>query len=658
MLSVLPDKIGKAFGNGTLSISSNRNNKLAELINSKYTEDLVEAIRILYCQYLQNKDLTLYMSRIINLLPREDLELKRLCQILISEFAAQANARTSKSQGDVLILATAPIFKDLTNLNTSIKLNALKTLSSLRIQELTPMLFTAIRKIQADKNPLVRRSVALSILKMHDLCSDDVQPDDYNDIINFLLKDTHQTRLYAIYVIFKITGDLSILHKYYFQLIKDLLNFNNFDLERALQLLYQYSVMYFKEGDKDLIKLLDACEILLRLPYPGIVLAISRLYLQFPQESRIKKLIRTVVKFLNIGSESKFIILQMLHQLALSYPQYVKEHYRALSILQIEKLYCKLLKLEILSLLIDENNFNNILEELLYQARSNQPQLVAVAVKLLSKTTIKFPKFIKRTIKSLLDILKTGSSDTKNHVVASFCNLISTQDNKLPLLAICLQNIDDISDIRYKATVIKLLRQEIEQIPTIAAENLRKLSLNFSQQHENVKYEILLLSHQLQTIHQEQQVELLHQYIMTLAKFDSSLLVRDLFRTLAKSVDFKEDNVQEEEKSSAPPVETQKLPIGSLSHLVGIHLPGLKLPTYLNEDTSEKRKAEIIVAPQKVEQPQQQQQQQQQKQQPQSQKQQQTQQVENKKEVLKKVEEDVKKHYQNLDQVLNDFFTD
>lgn len=37
--------------------------------------------------------------------------------------------------------------------------------------------------------------------------------------------------------------------------------------------------MYFKEGDKDLIKLLDACEILLRLPYPGIVLAISRLYL-------------------------------------------------------------------------------------------------------------------------------------------------------------------------------------------------------------------------------------------------------------------------------------------------------------------------------------------------------------------------------------------
>ena len=57
------------------------------------------------------------------------------------------------------------------------------------------MLFTAIKKIQADKNPLVRKSVALSILKMHDLCSEDVQQDDYIDIVNFLLKDTNQTRL-------------------------------------------------------------------------------------------------------------------------------------------------------------------------------------------------------------------------------------------------------------------------------------------------------------------------------------------------------------------------------------------------------------------------------------------------------------------------------
>ena len=64
---------------------------------------------------------------------------------------------------------------------------------------------------------------------------------------------------------------------------------------------------------------------------------------------------------------------------------------------------------------------------------------------------------------------------------------------------------------------------------------------------------------------------------MTLAKFDSSLLVRDLYRTLAKSIEFKE-NIVKEEENSIPQLESHKLPIGSLSHLVGIHMPGLNLP--------------------------------------------------------------------------------
>lgn len=39
--------------------------------------------------------------------------------------------------------------------------------------------------------------------------------------------------------------------------------------------------------------------------------------------------------------------------------------------------------------------------------------------------------------------------------------------------------MDDINDIRYKAAVIKMLRLKLDQIPTIAAEHLRKLRLKF-----------------------------------------------------------------------------------------------------------------------------------------------------------------------------------
>lgn len=43
-------KFSRAFGSGTTSISQNKqnSNRLAELINSKYNDDLIEAMRILH----------------------------------------------------------------------------------------------------------------------------------------------------------------------------------------------------------------------------------------------------------------------------------------------------------------------------------------------------------------------------------------------------------------------------------------------------------------------------------------------------------------------------------------------------------------------------------------------------------------------------------
>ena len=41
-------------------------------------------------------------------------------------------------------------------------------------------------------------------------------------------------------------------------------------------------------------------------------------------------------------------------------------------------------------------------------------------------------------MRALLDILKNGPSETKNHVIAAFCNIMNTSENNLTLLATCL----------------------------------------------------------------------------------------------------------------------------------------------------------------------------------------------------------------------------
>jgi AP-3 complex subunit beta len=107
------------------------------------------------------------------------------------------------------------------------------------------------------------------------------------------------------------------------------------------------------------------------------------------------------------------------------YPQILKEHYRAFTIIQIEKLYCKIRKLEILQLLIDDTNVQLILDELVHHTRSNQVPLAAAAVKLLGRTSQRHPKYLKRSIRVLVDLLKSGSAEVKNHVIEAFCSIMN-----------------------------------------------------------------------------------------------------------------------------------------------------------------------------------------------------------------------------------------
>jgi len=53
-------------------------------------------------------------------------------------------------------------------------------------------------------------------------------------------------------------------------------------MEISLENLYQYALRFLKQDDPDLNILLDQCEKLLKLPYPTVILAISKIIFEFP----------------------------------------------------------------------------------------------------------------------------------------------------------------------------------------------------------------------------------------------------------------------------------------------------------------------------------------------------------------------------------------
>ena len=141
-------------------------------------------------------------------------------------------------------------------------------------------------------------------------------------------------------------------------------------------------------------------------------------------------------------------------------------------------------------------------------------ELVAATVRVLGFLAKKDKKNIKRTVRALVDVLRSGSGQSKNHVVESFCSIMNhlPSPHLLPLLTLSLQYLDDVQDIRFKCAVVRLLNRERALIPTIATENLRKLALNFTSLHESVKYEVLTLGFNLSGLAGD-----MYAYLLTLA---------------------------------------------------------------------------------------------------------------------------------------------
>ena len=51
------------------------------------------------------KDVSMYVSKIIQMLPKEDMEIKRLCKYLIQELSS------AKTNNDYLIMSISPLHK-------------------------------------------------------------------------------------------------------------------------------------------------------------------------------------------------------------------------------------------------------------------------------------------------------------------------------------------------------------------------------------------------------------------------------------------------------------------------------------------------------------------------------------------------------------------
>jgi len=287
-------------------------------------------------------------------------------------------------QKSELVLAISPLHREVLSKKGVLRGDALKCLSDLMFHspEIVHVLMTTLNKMVFEKNAFARK---VSIYTWYKIWQLDIEEEERTQILEtfrqYFFNDIPFIMGPAIYIYSLMANDekLEFFHRLYRKVCGEILKFSPFDQAMLLELIHKYALIYF-QGDKEkangkffqnedlkiLVKTLE------RVTYtqniPSIIIA-SKIALFLKDEALVKRYTEALLRYMNKTSDVKFNVLVMLEEIAQKYPKLVSRYYKNFYIHQIERLYCKTIKLKILNMIVEDWNFYDIFQEYMVYAK-------------------------------------------------------------------------------------------------------------------------------------------------------------------------------------------------------------------------------------------------------------------------------------------------
>ncbi|QDZ23674.1 subunit beta of clathrin/coatomer adaptor AP-3 complex [Chloropicon primus] len=320
-------------------------------------------------------------------------------------------------------------------------------------------------------------------------------------------------------------------------------------------------------------------------------------------------------------SASEYVILHSVASFAHKYPEVFAPHFTGFFVRASDPLHVKCLKLNVLTEIIAEDNIPELLKELQAYLRDNEMTFVSNAIFALGRCVQKYPKMQERILKSLM-VLSTHASEqvSANSVqvilgiaqgrpdlymeqIAKLIkryHLMASPKSKMGVLWLSSCHLtlqsragegeQDVKEMMGKETFAKL--------SDLAYEAARLATTEFIEQDEEVKIQILNSLARL-TIHGVEKAKPAFDYVLNMAKCDTSYSVRDKARlyggltsgggadgeSISKKIILASANL----KPISSPIDDSKnaFSIGSLSHLVDHSAPGYQtMPEFRTTPTN------------------------------------------------------------------------
>lgn len=568
--------------NSTEDQLNNFKDSIYQSLTSPNEIDRIRGIKMLILGVAKGYDFHEFAPLVVQQLISNDLNCRQLAYIYLTHFAFDCY--------DTILLSINSFQKALADSDPSVRVLALKMISSVPQIEIIPEIQKAIDQVIGDTNPYVKKEVSYALIKASEL--------DPNLIEGFLpyiqrlmLEKDPITFSGAIAAYWSLCPEnIEFIHPNFRYIVNNIRNLDEYGQIYTIRSLTVYTRLCFKNPastsnddsafseeafweenndslnthkeplSADHLLIISAVKKLLNSLNAGVVISAILYFYYCSPVNHLKVVARPLVRLLYDKSPSIIgFALQTILSVAKKDPLIFIPHLNHFFIHKNDSAIVKKMKLKVLSSLASPSNADIILGELSKYTGSNDSTFSALSIKTIGDTAIEHPNIIPSAFTALLRLMgRVSFSDTivLSEIVFAISKLLKlkrgTEDEEKALHHLCRKFVV-ICDPYARASVLAVVGDTYLTHRKYAPQMLRYVAQHFDEESPEVKLQALNLAAKLITIQKDEPSKetesQLPLYLMKLCARDGSFDVSDRAKFLIALVETNNEKLKQNLRS-------------------------------------------------------------------------------------------------------------
>lgn len=440
----------------------------------------MEGMKTIIAMLLSGKNVSDYMPDVVNIVT-ENIHLKRLIYYFL--------IYTCESGSSEILMSINSFHKDLTDGSALIRASALRAISSMRIEEILPILLISIQRAVNDFSIYVRKAACLTLLKLSEM--EDVDNDTLIAMVQKLIADNSMIVVGpAIHVMSELCPDrLDFLHASFRRICREIENVEMLYLPSVIDVLMQYARAHLDQGfvglgggryNPDLKLLLASVFPLLHCSSPAVKVSIATLYLNFNFEESWTEAAKALLSFKDEYDELAYVMLATILEFVKRRPAVFHPFLTYFYIGGKDSFSVARYKMDIISYLASDMNIISVIKELMAVTRNSNSKIASHAITTIGLIALRDATLSDICAKNLIILLRTKVDYVAAESIVVLRKLITKDPVKYSkVITHCAKISDSLTVPRALASSIWIIGHYCDKIPTLAVENFRKLVLGF-----------------------------------------------------------------------------------------------------------------------------------------------------------------------------------